>query len=245
MPPLRGGTSDWLELTVTFLRSSREWVAKSQTVASCSASVGPTRCRSTLTSSKCTSYLSAHLLLFSRANNSHVLPSAIRDYSFPASKTTALTPILHDKVCAKLEGLWGTHAGWAQQVLFFADLKSSSPSPKKLSSTTTTTTVTSKTYETVAYVPGEVVKSKFDLELAELMSTPAGANRRRRTTVLKTKVVIEADSDDDDGAVAEDDDAALSYPSPAASGGKAVKRRASTARGSPSAGRVKKVKVEA
>ncbi|ORY72607.1 DNA glycosylase [Leucosporidium creatinivorum] len=106
--------------------------------------------------------------------DTHVFQIAIRDYSFPSSKTTALTPVLHDRVCARLQTLWGPHAGWAQQVLFFADLKPSSgsaspsPSPKKRSGSTTPSATTT------------VVRNKFEEELKEIMENPG---KRRRVSV--------------------------------------------------------------
>jgi N-glycosylase/DNA lyase len=99
---------------------------------------------------------------------------AVRDYSFPASKTTALTSVLHDRVCARLQSLWGAHAGWAQQVLFFADLKPSSgsaspsPSPKKRSGSTTPAATTI------------LVRNKFEEDLKEIMENPG---KRRRVSV--------------------------------------------------------------
>ncbi|BGO97618.1 glycosylase/lyase [Rhodotorula toruloides ATCC 204091] len=60
--------------------------------------------------------------------DTHVFQIAIRDYSFPSPRSASLTPALHDRVSSFLATKWGPYAGWAQQVLFFADLKSSSSS---------------------------------------------------------------------------------------------------------------------
>ncbi|BGP29977.1 8-oxoguanine glycosylase ogg1 [Rhodotorula toruloides] len=58
--------------------------------------------------------------------DTHVFQIAVRDYSFPSPRSASLTPQLHDRVSSFLASRWGPYAGWAQQVLFFADLKSSS-----------------------------------------------------------------------------------------------------------------------
>lgn len=132
---------------------------------------------------------------------------AIRDYAFPSKKETALTPLLHDRVCAKLQSLWGPHAGWAQQILFFADLKnpgsaSPSPSPKKRNSTVPVATTI-------------VVRDKFAEDLAQIMSTP-GAKRRRVAVKIELKEESESEGE--------------AYPSPASivggKKGRSVKREA-------------------
>ncbi|GEM09568.1 N-glycosylase/DNA lyase [Rhodotorula toruloides] len=58
--------------------------------------------------------------------DTHVFQIAVRDYSFPSPRSASLTPQLHDRVSSFLADKWGPYAGWAQQVLFFADLKSGS-----------------------------------------------------------------------------------------------------------------------
>lgn len=57
------------------------------------------------------------------SQDTHVYQIAIRDYAFPGSKVTAVTPQINTRVADKLRAIWGAHAGWCQQVLFFADLK--------------------------------------------------------------------------------------------------------------------------
>lgn len=87
---------------------------------------------------------------------------AIRDYSFPSTKSTALTPVLHNRVASLLQSRWGSHAGWAQQVLFFADLKV----PKAAG-----TTPRKKAKDAV------VVKAKWETELDALLETPVKRTR--------------------------------------------------------------------
>ncbi|KAL8293030.1 hypothetical protein RQP46_000724 [Phenoliferia psychrophenolica] len=104
--------------------------------------------------------------------DTHVFQIAIRDYKFPASKTTALTPDLHNRVAAKLVSLWGPYAGWAQQVLFFADLAVKAPSPTKGAAAARKT-------------PTKPVKAKWEEELDALVKTPV---KRKRAQVVKVKV---------------------------------------------------------
>ncbi|KAK4704072.1 N-glycosylase/DNA lyase, partial [Phenoliferia sp. Uapishka_3] len=109
--------------------------------------------------------------------DTHVFQIAIRDYKFPASKTTALTPILHNRVASLLTSLWGPYAGWAQQVLFFADLKTPSTSPKKAK----------------ASVKKEPVKAKWEQEL-ELLAQEGG--KRKRAKVVKIEYKEESGEED-------------------------------------------------
>ncbi|GAA5863787.1 hypothetical protein JCM1840_005766 [Sporobolomyces johnsonii] len=121
--------------------------------------------------------------------DTHVFQIAIRDYAFPSTRIASLTPALHDRVAAHLSSRWGAHAGWCQQVLFFADLKPS----------TTTTTTTTKTAavvkvevqeESVDEDEGERKRKRkptFEEEVAALIANPG--TKRARKTVLKKEVV--------------------------------------------------------
>ncbi|BGP37842.1 8-oxoguanine glycosylase ogg1 [Rhodotorula kratochvilovae] len=116
--------------------------------------------------------------------DTHVFQISIRDYSFPSSRTTSLTPLLHDRVSSFLASRWGAHAGWAQQVLFFADLKSS---PTKASAKV-------KVEQGGVFAKLEVElleegaaqeqerKPTFEEEVAALIAAP-GTKRRRRTVL--------------------------------------------------------------
>ncbi|CEQ39788.1 SPOSA6832_01333, partial [Sporobolomyces salmonicolor] len=132
--------------------------------------------------------------------DTHVFQIAIRDYAFPSSRTASLTPALHDRVAAHLSSRWGAHAGWCQQVLFFADLKPST--------TTTATRAPPKTAAIKIEVKEEWVeedagerkrKPTFEEEIAALVATP-GAKRSRKT-VLKTEVEVEVEVEVEPGVV--------------------------------------------
>ncbi|GAA5942726.1 hypothetical protein JCM3775_005028 [Rhodotorula graminis] len=127
--------------------------------------------------------------------DTHVFQIAIRDYQFPSTRTTALTPLLHDRVSTFLADRWGPHAGWAQQVLFFADLKSS---PTKVKAEHRRGVYERLEVELVEKggdggggggrtpVKEEERKLTFDEEVAALIATPG--TKRRRTTVLQASV---------------------------------------------------------
>ena len=60
--------------------------------------------------------------------DTHVWQIATRDYKFggggKGSKTKTLNRAIHDAVGDHFRGIWGEYAGWAQSVLFTANLKS-------------------------------------------------------------------------------------------------------------------------
>ncbi|KAM0747351.1 DNA glycosylase [Meredithblackwellia eburnea MCA 4105] len=149
--------------------------------------------------------------------DTHVYQIAVRDYSFPRTSSGNLTPELHDRVANKFRSLWGDKAGWAQQVLFFDDLKLPS------SSSSAVGTPEKRKRKRDMHQPDkwefEPVpdKTKWEMELEEIMlSTPEAAGRRsrRRMTITTTsgesvdKVLVK----DEEDVVG--DDAADRYPTP-------------------------------
>ncbi|KAF2674529.1 mitochondrial glycosylase/lyase [Microthyrium microscopicum] len=55
--------------------------------------------------------------------DTHVWQIAVRDYKFGKGKQTSLTKATYDAVADKFRALWGMEAGWAQSVLFTANLR--------------------------------------------------------------------------------------------------------------------------
>lgn len=55
--------------------------------------------------------------------DTHVWQIAQRDYKFGKGKHASLTKATYDAVAEKFRSLWGKEAGWAQSVLFTANLK--------------------------------------------------------------------------------------------------------------------------
>jgi N-glycosylase/DNA lyase len=56
--------------------------------------------------------------------DTHVWQIAQRDYKFGKGKHSSLTKATYDAIANKFRALWGDEAGWAQSVLFTANLKS-------------------------------------------------------------------------------------------------------------------------
>ncbi|GAA6004894.1 8-oxoguanine glycosylase OGG1 [Rhodotorula paludigena] len=124
--------------------------------------------------------------------DTHVFQIAIRDYAFPASRTTSLTPQLHDRVSSFLATKWGAHAGWAQQVLFFADLKTAAATKTARSKSAAGAgggvfeRLEVELEEEEGEVGAEEKKLSFDEEVAVLLANPG--TKRKRTTVLQAAV---------------------------------------------------------
>ncbi|KAF1351102.1 DNA glycosylase [Delphinella strobiligena] len=55
--------------------------------------------------------------------DTHVWQIAQRDYKFGKGKHSSLTKVTYDLIANKFRSLWGKEAGWAQSVLFTANLK--------------------------------------------------------------------------------------------------------------------------
>lgn len=133
--------------------------------------------------------------------DTHVFQIAIRDYSFPATRNANLSPALHDKVSEFLADKWGPYAGWAQQILFFADLKSASTSPTKAQRDgdgTRRMTLKVEVEEELSGSDGEdeavekVRKLTFEEEVAALIANP-GTKRRRSSAAPLAKVKVEVE----------------------------------------------------
>ncbi|GAA6029214.1 hypothetical protein JCM8097_003572 [Rhodosporidiobolus ruineniae] len=135
--------------------------------------------------------------------DTHVFQIAIRDYAFPATRTTALTPALHDRVATHLASAWGTaHAGWAQQVLFLSKVNEAGSPSKKAPVGVFSKIEYEETEEMRFKGQGEdgerrEVKRKmtFEEEVAALIAAPAGTKRARRS-VTKVKVEVEVEVDE-------------------------------------------------
>ncbi len=56
--------------------------------------------------------------------DTHVWQIAVRDYKFAKTKTKTFSKVMYDAVGDHFRALWGKQAGWAQSVLFTANLKS-------------------------------------------------------------------------------------------------------------------------
>ncbi len=63
--------------------------------------------------------------------DTHVWQIAQRDYKMGKSKSKTFNKVMYDAVGDHFRGIWGKYAGWAQSVLFTANLRSFSDRSKK------------------------------------------------------------------------------------------------------------------
>ncbi|GAA6004615.1 hypothetical protein JCM10207_000956 [Rhodosporidiobolus poonsookiae] len=147
--------------------------------------------------------------------DTHVFQIAIRDYAFPATRSTALSPALHDRVAQHLASRWGAHAGWCQQVLFFSKI-SEGASPKKGGAGARVEVFSRIEVEVKEENGGEEGEGEtkrkltFEEEVAALIANP-GAKRSRRSVVaaqVSSQVKLEVEADGQDGGM--DSDSSLS-----------------------------------
>ncbi|KAI0974425.1 DNA glycosylase [Xylaria arbuscula] len=107
--------------------------------------------------------------------DTHVWQIAQRDYRFGKIKTKTFSKAQYDSVGDHFRQIWGPYAGWAQSVLFTANLKSFADQ------TTTATKITDVALE---------IKQEISNE------SPVNA-RKRRATVVVEKIKIENDEPSD------------------------------------------------
>lgn len=119
--------------------------------------------------------------------DTHVWQIAVRDYKFKKIASKTFSKAIHDAVGDHFRNLWGPYAGWAQSVLFTANLKSFSEQLKGGDSGSEVKAASpSKS-------PSKAVKKEIleDVEL-EKVSLEVATTKRRRTTVVKTEEDVKA-----------------------------------------------------
>ncbi len=102
--------------------------------------------------------------------DTHVWQIAMRDYSFGKWKAKTLSKVMYDAVGDHFRALWGMQAGWAQSVLFTANLRAFSD---RLSS------------------KGEPEIVDIKKEEAPVTEEKAGRSRKRKTLAVDTSVKAE------------------------------------------------------
>ncbi len=122
--------------------------------------------------------------------DTHVYQIAIRDYSFPGSRATAVTPLINARVADKLRAIWGPYAGWCQQVLFFEKISASAPGEAKKRKAAVKAEVKEEEEEEEEGKP-VVRKLTFEEEVQALMEQP-GAKRRRTAVQVKVEEKVPA-----------------------------------------------------
>jgi hypothetical protein len=122
--------------------------------------------------------------------DTHVYQIAVRDYKFVSTSTSKLnakpsiTPIIHKKIQDKFEDIFGEFAGWAQQILFFADLKTTIKSEREIGQPTVPKVEKGK---------GKVeAKGKFEVGLAEIIKSPT-KKRGRKPAIVKAEDMGDAE----------------------------------------------------
>lgn len=104
--------------------------------------------------------------------DTHVWQIAVRDYKFAKAKTKTFSKVMHEAVGDHFRGLWGKHAGWAQSVLFTANLRSFSDR------------LTAKVEDGAA-----IVKKEEE----EVLSTDSGmVSRKRRMSIVDVDIKNES-----------------------------------------------------
>ncbi|KAI1433035.1 DNA glycosylase [Xylaria sp. CBS 124048] len=105
--------------------------------------------------------------------DTHVLKIAQRDYNFGKTKTKAFTKGIYDSIGDHFRRIWGPQAGWAQSVLFTANLKS---------------------FSDRASANPEAVDVKVELKQEVKTEEPPSKTRKRQlTTAVLEQVKIEED----------------------------------------------------
>jgi len=104
--------------------------------------------------------------------DTHVWQIAVRDYKFKGGKSKPFSKVLHDSVGDHFRQLWGPYAGWAQSVLFTANLKAFSDR------------LVDKEEDGVVQIKQEEIT----------VEEPSRGRRKRKTRIVETK--IEGDDED-------------------------------------------------
>ncbi|KAK0716968.1 DNA glycosylase [Lasiosphaeria miniovina] len=150
--------------------------------------------------------------------DTHVWQIAQRDYAFgKGGKSKTFSKATYDAVGDHFRKIWGPHAGWAQSVLFTANLKSFSQQASgakaevssaaiKVEEAKETTALAgkpaarvTKRKTVVTEVSSAVVKVEEITETTALVGKPAARVKKRKTVVAKVALKLE----DDDIQVAE------------------------------------------
>ncbi|CAK7214593.1 8-oxoguanine glycosylase ogg1 [Sporothrix curviconia] len=106
--------------------------------------------------------------------DTHVWQIAVRDYKFKRIASKTFSRAVHDAVGDHFRGLWGPYAGWAQSVLFTANLKSFSEQLKGAAGSD----------------ESKSLKTGVELEIKEeedVQTTEAAVTKSKRKTVVKVE----------------------------------------------------------
>lgn len=104
--------------------------------------------------------------------DTHVWQIAQRDYKFGKVKTKTFSKVMYDSVGDHFRKIWGDQAGWAQSVLFTANLKS---------------------FSDRSVAKPEVEKTKIEIEEKVVVDEPISTTKRKRVIVTE-QLKVEDDS---------------------------------------------------
>ncbi|ERS96100.1 hypothetical protein HMPREF1624_07636 [Sporothrix schenckii ATCC 58251] len=125
--------------------------------------------------------------------DTHVWQIAVRDYKFKKLASKTFSRAIHDAVGDHFRTLWGPYAGWAQSVLFTANLKSFSEQLKNGGDLENEDTAASESGKTSKKEILEDMEEKESVARSSRVTTA----KRKRTTVVKveeeTKVAVVQD----------------------------------------------------
>jgi N-glycosylase/DNA lyase len=117
--------------------------------------------------------------------DTHVWQIAQRDYRFGSSgKTKTFNKAMYDAVGDHFRSIWGSHAGWAQSVLFTANLRSFADQ------------AASGKARQVKSKDEEEVKVEVVVEEEELVSKSGRKIRKRKTTTVEVEVDVKSNAID-------------------------------------------------
>lgn len=111
--------------------------------------------------------------------DTHVWQIAQRDYHFGKTKTKTFSKAMYHSVGDHFRKIWGPQAGWAQSVLFTANLKSFSEQAAAVS----------QPVDIMVEVKQEIKR--------EINSESSPSTKRRRTTVIAKQIKVEDDGPSD------------------------------------------------
>ncbi|KAI2614482.1 N-glycosylase/DNA lyase [Hypoxylon fragiforme] len=117
--------------------------------------------------------------------DTHVWQIAQRDYKFGKSKTKTFSKAMYDSVGDHFRKIWGDQAGWAQSVLFTANLKSFSGQASGK------TEVEAKGVKVEIEGTKEVKVEVEEFEKATIVSAPAIRSRKRTRVAAVETIKVE------------------------------------------------------
>jgi N-glycosylase/DNA lyase len=121
--------------------------------------------------------------------DTHLWQIAQRDYNFgKGNKTKTLTKTMYDAVGDHFRKIWGPQAGWAQSVLFTANLKSFAEQASAVKSKTVVDTAEiEKTAEAQPHVSSDSRTTTVSVDAGQVTATSNAVSRTRKRKIATSK----------------------------------------------------------